>query len=316
MTTATTASHAQTDGARFDWDKVAPSLTSEFDRVMTEGDRFALRASNARRHRDARAAMSHAIDRYEKAVAKDSESAEAHYRLAHAIYSEHVAPIDHRRPDAEWTRKVVHHWTEFERLAPLDPRVPDVLFSKSLALTKRADQKSFRKAVAIYDRLLGLSSLQSLSPNTISIYLGNKAELHMMLGEMDEAIELYAQAIDHGGSSWLGYGLAVALDRDGQGVKARQVMQSNLFNDQRMQRLNQDGTFFVPPGEKHYYLALGYQVLGSIREAVHHYRAFIRSGAHPRFQPRAREHLRQLEPQLKNDNPRVPGWPERRYGPR
>jgi hypothetical protein len=130
----------------------------------------------------------------------------------------------------------------------------------------------------------------------------------MMLGELDAAIEDYGLAQEYGSRSWLGYGLAVALDRDGQAAKARQIMRANVLSDKNMSRLSSNGTFFVPAGEKNYYLALGYEVLGDYRRALYHYQAFIDSGAHPRFHARARQHIRRLEPKARRQpRPRLRG---------
>ncbi len=278
----------------FSWAGVVGEGPSGYDEAMRAGDLHTTVAVRDRRGRLS-GRVARAIRAYETAASLRPEAPEPHYRLAQLYYSFYIARIDRRVPDAGKTQKALKHWQHFERLAPRDPRLPDVLFQKSLALTKQANAQGFREAVAVYTQLLSISSPDSLDPNTISIYLGNNAELHMMLGDLDQSIELYQQALAYGNRSWLGYGLAVALDRDGQGTKARQIMQTNLYNDTNMRRLSQDGTFFVPEGEKNYYLALGYDVLGDTARAVRYYRAFIKSGAHPRFHARAALHLRRLE---------------------
>jgi len=291
----------------FSWSRVVGDGPSGHQKAMKRGDQQTLASI---RHRGPRRTLSlqlqRAIRSYEQAITLAPRNAEAYYRAAQTIYTYYIS--EPKAPSAEKTEKALRYWSKFEELAPLDPRIPDVLFQKSLALTKQANDKAFKRAIAIYDRLLDISSPQSLDPNTISIYLGNKAELHMMLGELDASIDDYYLALDHGSRSWLGYGLAVALDRDGQGIKARQVMRTNVLNDKNMSRLSQDGTFFVPRGEKNYYLALGYEVLGDYKRAVRHYRAFIVSGAHPRFHSRAREHIFRLESKARpRRRPRTPG---------
>jgi tetratricopeptide (TPR) repeat protein len=288
----------------FDWGQMVGEGPSGYDKALEDGDAEVV--ASTRYRRSSRGRLRRALRSYEKAIALDPKRPEAYYRAAQTIYAHYIT--DQARPSPLMTEKALRYWQTFEKLAPLDPRIPDVLFQKSLALTKQVTESSFRKAVAIYDRLLSLSSPRAIDPNTISIYLGNKAELHMMLGELDKAIEDYYLAIDYGSRSWLGYGLAVALDRDGQEAKARQIMRTNVLSDKNMSRLSTSGTFFVPAGEKHYYLALGYEVLGDYRRAVRHYRAFIDSGAHPRFHPRAREHIRRLEPKVKS-SPRLRNRP-------
>jgi len=298
----------------FDWSAVVGEGPSGYQQAMDEGDLHVIHAVRSfERNHGGR--IQRAIRSYERAATLRPREPEPHYRLAQLYYTFFIANRDSVVPSAEVTRKALHHWDRFEELAPLDPRLPDVLFERSLALTKQANDESFRAAIAIYDRILGMTSPDTTDPNTISIYLGNKAELHMMLGELDDAIETYMLAIDYSNGSWLGYGLAVALDRDGQGVKARQLMRSNLADDKLMQRISQDGTFFVPAGEKYYYQALGFEVLGDIERAVAFYQAFIESGAHPRFQPRAREHLRRLTPSLGTRKGRDAEPTRRRYHP-
>lgn len=279
----------------FSWSAVVGEGPSGYQQALEEGDLHVVHAVRSF-ERDHGGRIQRAIRAYEHAAKLRPREPEPHYRLAQLYYTFFISNRDGVVPAAEVTQQALRHWDRFEELAPLDPRVPDVLFERSLALTKQANDDAFRAAVAVYDRILGMTSPDTTDPNTISIYLGNKAELHMMLGQLDEAIETYNLAIDYSSGSWLGYGLAVALDRDGQGVKARQLMRLNLANDKQMQRISQDGTFFVPAGEKYYYQALGYEVLGDIERAVAFYQAFIESGAHPRFHARAREHLRRLTP--------------------
>lgn len=298
----------------FSWDKVVGEGPTGFDKAMAGGDEFTIASVRFRRtRRGPLKTLARAIRSYEHAIQIRPKSSEAYYRAAQAIYELHIANAMH--PSAKMTRKALRYWAEFEKLAPLDPRLTEVLFQKSLAHTKQMGDESFKQAIAIYDRLLGMSSPQTILPSTISIYLGNKAELHMMLGQLDAAIDDYYLAMEYGSRSWLGYGLAVALDRDGQGAKARQIMKANVESDRNMTRLSSDGTFFVPRGEKNYYLALGHETLGHYRRAIRYYQAFIRSGAHPRFHPRARAHIARLEPKARRQ-PTLRPKPRPRNGAR
>ena len=125
----------------------------------------------------------------------------------------------------------------------------------------------------------------------------------MMLGDLDRAIESYSQAIDLVGvaETWYSYGLSVALDRDGQGRKAREIMRQAVLRDGSSRSRFMDSitsphssVFFVPAGERYFYLALGYESVGESKEAISFYKRFIASGAHPRFQDIARQHIARL----------------------
>ena len=64
--------------------------------------------------------------------------------------------------------------------------------------------------------------------------------------------------------------------------------------------LTRDGVFFVPAGEVNYYHALAYEARGQLGKAIIYYQKFVNSGAHPKFQKRARENLQRLRKQLLN----------------
>ena len=99
-------------------------------------------------------------------------------------------------------------------------------------------------------------------------------------------------ALAGGGVSTV-YGLAVALDRSHRGALALDFIRSQGLQGWELFRAqyNRHAIFFVPEGEVEYYFALRAEPFGEIAEAVDHWKAFIRSGAHPQFQPRAKEHL-------------------------
>jgi hypothetical protein len=92
------------------------------------------------------------------------------------------------------------------------------------------------------------------------------------------------------------YGLAVALDRDGSGDQALRRIQSqgpggfDAFNKEYAN----GSVFFVPDGESRYYLALANEAFGNYGAALDLWNSYLTSGAHPEFQPRAREHIEQL----------------------
>jgi tetratricopeptide (TPR) repeat protein len=164
---------------------------------------------------------------------------------------------------------------------------------RSLTYTKLATDDSLRLAIDDYEKLLQMVDSQSVDGRSLATWLSNEAEIQMMLGDLDDAIATYTRALDSQDRALYGYGLAVALDRDGQGVKAREVMRSYAAIDQ-LRDLTEPEVFFVPAGEIHYYLALGHESLGHVAKAIAHYQKFIASGAHPQFAPRARANIRAL----------------------
>ena len=115
----------------------------------------------------------------------------------------------------------------------------------------------------------------------------------MMLGDLDRAIETYTEAVRRGTEASTTYGLAVALDRNDEGDRARAIIEAlgpDAYREFR-KGIALHETFFVPDGEVYYYLALADEVFSADDDAIDEWNRFVRSGAHPAFQPRARAHL-------------------------
>lgn len=262
-----------------------------YDKAMLAADSIAERAASRYRY-TAQGLATRAVRHYEEAARLRPKEAEPHYRAALTLYTFFIRP-ERSTPPPDIAAKAIKHWTEFERLAPLDPRLGSALFHRSLAHTQMATDAQFRAAIRVYEKLLAIEE----DPN--ATYLYNKAELHMMLGHLDDAIELYELALQRTSQPEYGYGLAVALDRDRQGVRALQVMRKYVYGDRLKTLGNSSNIFFVPPGEKHYYLGLGFEAEGKYQQALRSFTLFVESGAHPRFHPRAREHLAKLREKLR-----------------
>jgi tetratricopeptide (TPR) repeat protein len=202
--------------------------------------------------------------------------------------------ISNAHPDREVCERALEHWNRFENELPLDSRLLDVLNHRALTYTKLSDPDSLQRAVHDYDRILAMVDGRSYDPGAMATWISNKAEILMMLGRLDDAIETYFRSLEYQDRALYGYGLAVALDRDGQGVKAREVMRGFAHAD-RLRDLTESTVFFVPKGEIHYYFGLGHEALGHADKAIEHYERFVASGAHPQFHDRARENIRALE---------------------
>jgi tetratricopeptide (TPR) repeat protein len=219
-------------------------------------------------------------------------------------------------------RQIVDAWTMFEQLAPLDPRVDEFLLNRAILRTKlvtgnaRGDKEQLEAAAHDYetviDRLDGLSAFGYRK----HLAWGNLAETYMMLDRIDDSIPAYIQAMNSPAPTSTAmstaYGLAVALDRAerrqnavdvilAQGPKARFDFRNAIADH---------SVFYVPEGEAYYYFGLVEEAFGNDAEALRSWRAYIASGAHPEYQPRAKEHIKQLlaHPHPKIEPPEDPSW--------
>lgn len=154
---------------------------------------------------------------------------------------------------------------------------------------------------AILDRSDGLTMV------SMQQVWGNLAETYMMLGKLEEANDAYSVAIERGGNTATFYGKAVALDRDENEAEALELIRAQgtrAFHSFR-QDFDSGDVFFVPKGEEFYYFALIHEAFGYYAEAIANFRLFIKSGAHPNYQPRAKAHVDALLIKQKT-NPRPP----------
>jgi hypothetical protein len=117
-----------------------------------------------------------------------------------------------------------------------------------------------------------------------------------MLDRLDDAVDMYREALRHTASASTGFGLAVALDRDERGDEAIDVVlaQGDAGAKEFLRQVNKGLAFFVPMGEVYYYFALIDEANGDVSGALNNWELYIRSGAHPEFQPRARAHIAAL----------------------
>jgi tetratricopeptide (TPR) repeat protein len=196
---------------------------------------------------------------------------------------------------------VIKAWDEFEARAPLDPRLSEILLRRAFLNTKlidgsAGDRRHLEKAARDYEAALDRSDGMS-STSADEVLLGNLAESYMMLDRLDDAIGGYLRAIAAGAARVSTvYGLAVALDRDGSGEQALRRIQGqgaeglDAFTKDCIRR----SAFFVPSGESAYYFALASEAFGNYGAALTLWNRYLASGAHPEYQPRAREHIELL----------------------
>lgn len=254
-----------------------------------------------------------ALRHFAAASAARPEAIAPHVRAASALQAFFVecrrtfAALCGRRLDAVRARALIAEWDAIERKAPLDPRLTEgILFDRAILHTKLDGPGDLEAARDTYQRLL--DRLRGLAPydaigdarNRRATILGNLAETHMMLGDLEASIEAYRLAEELDPDVSRGFGLAVALDRDDQGEAARQVLRGH--GDEAFARFIElvasGRVFFVPDGEVAYYLGMGAELAGDHLTALEHFEEFVRSGAHPRYQRRAREHIAALRARL------------------
>ena len=286
------------------------------DLELQSGDELVQRANAKGLSRSIVASLvDQAVSAYRAAATAHPASAEPYFRIATVIESFFLDCTGllaaHRAPtcipnhtDLARALEAVEAWDAFEARAPLDPRLADALFNRAILRTKLVEstqgarvhlEGAMRDYTALLDRADGLTMIR------LEQVWGNLAETYMMLGKIEEAIDAYQVAIDKGGSSATHYGKAVALDRDERGTEALEVIRRQgprAFRDfEDEYRIG--AVFFVPRGEEFYYFALINEAFGQVNDAIVHWQRFLKSGAHPQFQPRAQAHLDALLKQQK-----------------
>ena len=296
------------------WDRALTRPEDEaaqdlYDAKMLEGDTATLTATiqstsiltNLEAIRRAEAA-------YRAAAAARPREAEPYFRIGNLLDQMYYncEQMITRPPTCEpnnmsRAEAVIKAWEEFEARAPLDPRLSDVLSRRALLNTKLidgspADRRHLEKAARDYEAVLDRSDGMS-GASTDEVLLGNLAESYMMLDRLDDAITGYLRAIAAGAARVSTvYGLAVALDRDGSGEQAIRRIQGQGAEglDAFTKDCIRKSSFFVPSGESAYYFALASEAFGNYGAALTLWNLYIASGAHPEFQPRAREHIELL----------------------
>jgi tetratricopeptide (TPR) repeat protein len=285
------------------WDQatLAPEtqLAAEtYQRELAAGDEFVDRAQREETLVEVKRLIGLARQSYANAVAARPDEPEAHDRLAMTLYSCYLScpsptGLCNSEPaqfDRRITEVVLTHWQRFAELAPDDPRALSVRFTRAILHTKMAEGDHLARAAAVYEQILDEPDLSSRDVETI---LSNLAETYMMNGDLEAAIAKYREAADRGGKISSIYGWAVALDRDGRGAEARALIAAQGMPGFDLFRRSwaSGESFFVPAGERFYYFALAEESLGMKADAIASYDLFIRSGAHPRYQARARHNL-------------------------
>lgn len=298
------------------WDRAVTSPEDEtakelYDAKMLEGDTATLSSTiESASLRTRLIAIKRAEAAYRAAAAVRPREGEPYFRIGNLIYEVHfdcdslmarplTCSVDLATP--ERMRAAVEAWDELEKRAPLDPRIGEILRSRAILSTKlidgsASDKRHLESAARDYQAALDRSDGLAGSTSDEQL-LGNLAETYMMLGRLDESIATYLQAVSAGAARVSTvYGLAVALDRDGSGDQAQRriLSQGSQGFDAFDKEYRRGAVFFVPAGEANYYFALAHEAFGNYGTALEFWNRYLASGAHPEFQPRAREHVEQL----------------------
>jgi tetratricopeptide (TPR) repeat protein len=297
------------------WDRATVDVDEEaarfdYERNLEAGDEDVQLAVSDSEARSKRRHVMHALAAYRAAIAAKPDEPEAHYKLGVAEYTfllacdnRHTVSLlcDPDNPDPAVMEDVVAHWHKFTELAPLDSRGFALLFPRAILHTKLATKDHFLLAIADYEAILDRREGSQIGPADDTT-LSNLAETYMMVDRLDDAIATYERAAAIGADTSTLYGLAVALDRDGQGTRARRIIadQGKDAFEQFQASVAIGRTFFVPEGEAYYYLALVNEALGLNQQAIIHYDLFLRSGAHPQYQARAKHNRDALKAKLPN----------------
>lgn len=252
-------------------------------------------------------------------------------------------------------RRVPEAIAAFEELRALHPAVSPSFVAFELAIL-RTRQRDYAGAAAEYEAAAAAEMLPPVVPAIFptsgartfnpSFYavglqfvpipiqqtLGNWAEVTMLSGDADRAIELYERAVEAEGSNWPNgalarFGLALALDRSGAhdaalaattealDVEAPRESPDDLHLATRalvsrwgsFAPLHAEGVFFEPECEIRAYEALGHEALAAqasgvegrharLESALRSWRAFLTEGGRDGlWATRAEENVRRLE---------------------
>lgn len=278
---------------------VRERLVAAADQHLAEARQLAIREERGGAHELAR----RAIAEYEEALRDGPSDPELHYR---AYLAAELYPAD--SPGTDDFETIIRHVDGLRAAEPLDPRDVDVTGALCHALARLAGASQgpeadafYARAINEYERMFRLIGSRSYEASgDLAVSYANVAELLMAVGRLDEAVDAYRLATtlparDLPALRW--YGLAVALDRLGQGERAREAMVRALELDPSLHELGDARVYFVPDGDVHYYEAFAYEVAGRIDEARSEYGEFLRvaSAVRPAYRSRATARMGALE---------------------
>ena len=273
---------------------------------MRRIDQLLDEASRSSHSRELRAKFGRqAIEELAPLLAVAPRDAELHYlaALGWMAVASAQGPASDGHPEPVAARRAHEEFAAVERFDSDGGRAEDVCVERAILESKEG---RLEEALADYRRALLIEAAAGpyvagdpleLHRGRAALLHGNAADTEMALGRVEEAILSYRRALDvmPKDSATLGsmphWGLAVALDRDRQLERSRAEVKAALARDPEMRDLDDAVVFFVPPGERFYYQALGLLARGQNAPAAEALRKFLATGPLPRFAERARRQL-------------------------
>lgn len=178
-------------------------------------------------------------------------------------------------------------------------RRAQILFSLGVAHTRLEQHAAARDA---YFELV-----QDASAPSRATALCNLAEVHMYLNEVDASLSRYqecARLLPTRATAW--WGMSVAHDRAGHEADARISADHAVSMDPDLDDINGEGVFYVPPFERHYYLAMAREAQArrsgstvSLTQALASWRAYLTEGGpNAPWIHRVRAHIAAIEATL------------------
>lgn len=244
-----------------------------------------------------------ALAAFEEALLLSPDDPDLHYG---AVMSAQY--LDEKRRDERF-EKVVTHVEALLRQHPMHSQAYMLGDAYVHALAKLGQRRSGRAALALFERaaiayeihLARTDDARMFGVRADSPY-SNAAEIYMAAGRLDEAVALYRRSVELGPLEALNhYGLALALDRAGEGDSALAEMREAIRLDTKGQLAAADEgddatVYFVPKGDKLAYQALALEAQGRTADAARMWTAFLKvtRDAQPAYRTRAEQHVARL----------------------
>ena len=239
-----------TQAARPATQRLANAL-DEADRLLSEDLQLWLNepATSSRRV----PLLNRARQALEKVGPEHATDLELRFRLGEVYYSLYDVEEDHRRLE-----QAAEHLTFVaDAVAPVTMRAEAL---KDLAICY-ARLGKHRNEIETYDRALAVEP----HPGSRAILLANRAEGHMVQGDILSAVRGYRQSLRETPSTLVHrsgvttlWGLAVALDRSGDLRGALEHIAQARAYDPADQNINSPSWFYVPDYDDSWYAALGH----------------------------------------------------------
>lgn len=192
----------------------------------------------------------------------------------------------------------------WDRALAIDPTLLEdesLMFECSVCFARAG---RYGRTSEIYRRMLS----HGVSANLRPLVLVNLAEMLVAAScdDLETAIELYFEAVrdypDRAGAHW---GLGAALVRAGREDEATPELATALRLDPQWTTFTRSGNFFVPPYDRHFYQALGWEQNGDRERAANEWEVYLESGgAEGCWAEVARSHLTRLRSPRRGRRPR------------